>query len=106
MTETTPEIDHSRIDFPSNRVTLKQLRDCGVQLPLDGSAIEDMHIWEKDFARLGFLRESGDRAGVEALVDEMRAVAQADVGGSALEHLSAHYVRFGIAEGSGTAQQL
>jgi hypothetical protein len=105
MTETKPQIDYGRIDFPSDRVTLKQLRAKNVILPLDGAHLEDMHVWEKDFARLGFLRERGARTEMETLQGEMDAVAQADVGASAREHLSAYYVRFGIADGPETAEQ-
>ena len=106
MTETAPEIDYDRIDYPSDEVTLKQLRTRNVELTLDGEAIEDMHDWEKEFARIGFLRELGNTKELDALVAEMDTIAHADVGVSPLEHLSSCYVRFGIADGSETARQL
>lgn len=102
--ETAPEIEYHRIDYPSDHLafTLKDWR-AG---KFDEATLGDMHLWERDFARLGYLREAGVRAGAEALLEEMNATARADVGVSAREHLSAYYTRFGLAEGPETAHQL
>lgn len=115
-----PEIDLSKIKYPSDRVTLKQLRalaedDLGLYLNQEGTDIGNMAIRESNHAKLGFAKALGDKARIDEAVfdlvgddwDEERYGKYSDAKGleQAVEMLTGYYIRYGVAEGPISAKQ-
>jgi hypothetical protein len=113
MTEAKPQIDYTRIEFPSDLVSLKQLRSLQLMLGDVGEDLDLMHMQEREFARLGFSRQWGDEEEIRGAIADIIDWSEADGACNAArevqdarEHLASLYVQFGIAEGPETAKQL
>ncbi|GIW86411.1 MAG: hypothetical protein KatS3mg108_0735 [Isosphaeraceae bacterium] len=115
-----PEIDLSKIKYPSDRVTLKQLRtlaedDLGLYFKQEGTDIGNMTIREQNHAKLGFAKALGDPAMIEKAIfdlvgdhwDEEQDGKYSDAKGlgKAVEMLTEYYIRYGVAEGPISAKQ-
>ncbi len=120
MPNDLPEIDHSKIKYPSDRVTLKQLRtlaedDLGFYFKQEGTDIGNMTIREQNHAKLGFAKALGDPARIEKAIfnlvgddwDEEKDGKYSDAKGleKAVEMLTEYYIRYGVAEGPISAKQ-
>lgn len=114
------EIDLSKIKFPSDRVTLKNLRalaegDPDYYFGSEYLHLSNMMIREQNHAELGFAKALGDSKRIgEAIFrlvgddwDEEKYGKYTDAKGleQAAEMLAEYYVRFGIAEGPVSAKQ-
>jgi hypothetical protein len=115
-----PKIDHSRIKYPSDRITLKQLRslagdDLDTFFRLEGDRLASMMLIEQNYGELGFAKALDDPARTrEAIIhlvgdgwDEEQDGKYSDAKGleKAAGMLADYYVRFGIAEGPASARQ-
>ena len=58
----TPQINFNTIDFPSDHLTLKQLRALIPDLENRVEDLDLMHMREREFSRLGFAREVSEEA--------------------------------------------
>jgi hypothetical protein len=116
MTDPKPQVDFSRIEFPSDAVTLKQLRDKTGFPDRLGEDLSVMHMREEGFVRFGFAKQLGDEDEILNAVFEalewMEADGPCDEATQARELqvekdcLAREYIRFGVADGPETAKQL
>src|SRR5262245_41182825 len=111
MISQPPQLDDSRIEFPSDRLTLGDLRKMRLDTPapeiqwsLSGEAqrLSAMQSLERDFARLGFATVLGNAE------DVRREIAAGFTGGiqDPIDDLVQFYMRYRLAEGPETAQEL
>ena len=114
MVAELPKIDYDRIDFPSDRLTLKHLRSLK---PLAGEyahgpdfdflayadELISMHGQERLFAELGFVAALGDASNSDAarrkLIDRGDEL-------ECREDLANLYTRYGVSDGIESARQL
>lgn len=120
MPEIPPTIDCHRIDYPSDRVTIKQLRvlaranDPTAELheffAQVGELPEIMHSCEEQFANLGFARGTGNpqliRHAQEVIMSDNEEPDFESAYLVAIRELTSYYKQFGIADGIETTKQL
>jgi hypothetical protein len=108
----SPEIDLSKIEFPSDRVTIKDIRrlwpeavDTGKRVdlfskPVGGGAGEmlfSMLTMERDLAKATFGLKLGREPAIPYADDDVKLLA---------DDLSQVYTRYGIADGPSSAKEL
>jgi hypothetical protein len=103
-------IDYSQIDFPSDHVTLKRLRALtpqgrGLEFAFEdeGASLDGMHFMERQLARAAFVTEASDK---EQIQRTMRDIERLSDLVDDRQELARQYIRYGIADGPETAQQL
>jgi hypothetical protein len=115
MTESKPEIDFSRISFPSDKITLQHVREmqrAGYDLFHLDDDLNILREREEDFARLGFARRLGDAEAIATALDELiywreeTPCDEAQEVQKQVDILTREYVRFGVPDGPETARQL
>jgi hypothetical protein len=124
--EGSPTLDYDLVDFPSDRITLRQLRalaraddpqhDLASYLPEVAEGLAVMHYLERTFADVGFARGAGDPRGLDRALDELTWGWKDDQPGvkfdlalayqDAVADLASYYQRFGVADGPKTAREL
>ncbi len=122
-----PPFDYSSLEAPSDNLTLGRLRalrlrplagagaagpPSGFDIKREADHLLDMQEYERRLAGLAFAERVGDPAAVE----EARLAVQDDWSGQrggwdeivreAREALASHYVRYGAADGPGSAREL
>jgi hypothetical protein len=108
MSDATPQIDYTRIGFPSDQVTLQRLRALtprgrAFSLEDEAGGLDGLHYLERLLASVGFATGLGDS---EHIDQAMKAITRLTDLREAREELAVLYVRYGIAEGPETAQEL
>jgi hypothetical protein len=128
VTDESPKIDYGQIDFPSDRLTFKQIRALAskptyADFPsLEGylfdhvTGLATMHYIEKNFADVGFAKGTGDPKRIEEAILKLNAgwrdnepdvvYDEALATQDSVDSLADDYQKFGIADGPETAKQL
>jgi len=97
-----PRLDLTRIDFPSDRITIKNLRQLSPQA-FDPRS-KEWADFEDDLELPGFLRLERDLA--NAAFDAVLGRRTVVMSGEEVEMLAALYVRYKLASGPHHAEQL
>lgn len=107
MMSAKPTIDFTKIEFPSDSVTLKHLRSRDWCLSDCARDLDIMYLREKEWAELGFARQLGDEEAMNS-AEALIIAWNEDVDGpcdvaleidNERERLAQSYVEFGIAIG-------
>jgi len=126
MADESPKIDYDSIDFPSDKLTLKQLHALAVAddppygdleafLTDQALVLVVMHHQEKLFAQFGFAKGTGDHRMIQHAMRALHEVWDNPTGSQYSEALATKdctdklardYQRFGVADGLETARQM